>query len=540
MITLKGKDLKIPASDKYIGIVGENKVTIRQFEITNESIFDYYFKLDLQNGTYKDIMALEKNVNDDKIILNWEVLKRNLQNAGILKVQLIAFENVEDDTPIWKSTINNFIVENAINSEEEYPDPLPSEFTQMEQRVTEKHTEVLAAAEQVGEDKTTVNTALNTFADTTYPNAVQAVTGEGTRQIGFVEGEGNNQIGFIETAGSQQVGNVMAEGNKQIGLVIAEGDTQVERVQTEGAAQVSLAEGYAQIASAKAQQATEERERIEDLDVYTKKETDNTFSNALIGTANGETIEIADVQPNTDFRSVVLKGETTEIGTGDKSPANPYTLVGVENAIITVTDGTSTDEYPITTPPLYSLPDGTRDYIEVDDVANTAKLYRNVGEVVFDGVTVGKKFTHTDSYRTGGYNYAYLFISVKSNSIPSCSHFLGSDVTYKKNNVWATDVLGLTISDTITGVVSTDTNANIVSKINIFLNQQYAAGTPVTILYKLATPTTSQLTPQTIPTYSPTTIISTDKGSLDVKYNRDINKVLADLQAQIIVLGGMI
>jgi hypothetical protein len=296
----------------------------------------------------------------------------------------------------------------------------------------------------------------------------------------------------------------------------------------------------AQIASAKAQQATEERERIEGLDVYTKAEAHNTFSNALIGTANGETIEIADVQPNTDFRSVVLKGETKEVGTGDKSPDNPYVLEGVENAIITVADGTNTDEYPITTPPLYSLPDGTKDTFDVV----SGNMLRSLG---FDKFSGSENWTVNMAYQNQVETIVFSLPLPTAKPGWTIQTGVMSCFNWRNNNqIYYEDTEGFNITSSPNLVIRVNRShlaTEDAAGFKSWLAAQNTAGTPVMALYQLATPTTSQLAPITIPTYSPTSIISTDQGSLEVEYNRDINKVLADLQAQInalTALGGML
>lgn len=100
-------------------------------------------------------------------------------------------------------------------------------------------------AQQVRQDKESVEQTVNTFSSTTVPAAVQSVTDEGTRQIelvgdagttqiGHVQAEGSTQIGNVNNAGTVQVGNVNSAGTTQVGNVTSEGTTQVGRVQAKG------------------------------------------------------------------------------------------------------------------------------------------------------------------------------------------------------------------------------------------------------------------------------------------------------------------
>ena len=94
--------------------------------------------------------------------------------------------------------------------------------------------------------------------------------------------------------------------------------------------------------------------------------------------------------PNTYDDSAWLKiyGNTQEIGEGDKSPDNPYELksVGDDGGFDLVSVGNAgqlqTINFPYT---LRSLPDGTRDYIEIDDVVKKAIYQPLTNEYTFNG-----------------------------------------------------------------------------------------------------------------------------------------------------------
>ena len=70
---------------------------------------------------------------------------------------------------------------------------------------------------------------------------------------------------------------------------------------------------------------------------------------------------------------------------------------------------------------LRSLPDGTKDYIEVDDIAKTAKLATNIGELILNGSEDWRLQAQYNRI-TGLYCYS-MAISDKLNGLVICSHF---------------------------------------------------------------------------------------------------------------------
>jgi|GEM_PF-1339740 len=154
MISVKDRILDIPPSDVNIGFVGDNKIEIRQFEITEIGLFDFDFKLDLKTMTGStQIVDLVKTVEADKVILMWEVLQGHIAENGLLDIQLRAFN---DDGEKWHSNIDSLNVKNSINATDYFPSPLPSEFEQMEQRVTAIQMDVTATASEVEADRAEV------------------------------------------------------------------------------------------------------------------------------------------------------------------------------------------------------------------------------------------------------------------------------------------------------------------------------------------------------------------------------------------------
>ena len=69
MITVKAdRTVYIPASERHIGFENDNLTTRRLFEICDESLAEFNFKLDIKNTL--DIIDLQKEISDGgRIIL---------------------------------------------------------------------------------------------------------------------------------------------------------------------------------------------------------------------------------------------------------------------------------------------------------------------------------------------------------------------------------------------------------------------------------------------------------------------------------------
>lgn len=148
MIKIDGRKLIIPRGDSVIGFQGDNLVEIREFEINrfygavDLSLFD--FKLDIKAGTNKNIIDLDKEVTDDKIILTWTVLESHLVNDGLAQIQVRGFSG---SVVKWHSDVEYILVKDSINASDVFTSPLPSEFEEMEICVTAaKNTAVESAA----------------------------------------------------------------------------------------------------------------------------------------------------------------------------------------------------------------------------------------------------------------------------------------------------------------------------------------------------------------------------------------------------------
>jgi hypothetical protein len=151
---------------------------------------------------------------------------------------------------------------------------------------------------------------------------------------------------------------------------------------------------------------------------------------------------------------------------------------------------------------LRSLPDGTCDTYD----ALTGAVTRNVGVKVFDGTESG--WAKSGDYTTVTRFYYSLPGAYGDNAVNSClsSHFKSyayNSIPMEDNSIAVnySPRIYLKIANTITGILSTDDGTTRVTKLKAWLAAEYAAGTPVTVFYKLAEPVIESVDPIALPTY---------------------------------------
>ena len=145
MIKIIGRDIIIPKGGDVIGQLGDHRVETIQFAVPRYykdiDMTEFDFKLDTAFANGKDIIDLDKSVGED-IILTWLVEESHLLGSGYVQIQIRAFRG---DAEKWVSKIGTMRVGASISPVLAYPDPLPSEFAQMEQRVTALAQDALTA-----------------------------------------------------------------------------------------------------------------------------------------------------------------------------------------------------------------------------------------------------------------------------------------------------------------------------------------------------------------------------------------------------------
>lgn len=207
-IKIINRSMDIPIPERTIGYIGDNRVETRAFELARMygdvdlSTFD--FKLDTEiNGT-KNIIDLDKSVTEDKITLTWTIAESHILHAGRMSIQLRAFSEGEEK---WHSVQDYVLVQPSINATEVQPDPLPSEFEQMEQRVTVAKNAAEEAAQMATEQAGIVQQIVERAEIDVLPALNQSIEDAGQAKDlldGSIEAAGtakSNLDGSISAAG---------------------------------------------------------------------------------------------------------------------------------------------------------------------------------------------------------------------------------------------------------------------------------------------------------------------------------------------------
>lgn len=242
----------------------------------------------------------------------------------------------------------------------------------------------------------------------------------------------------------------------------------------------------------------------------------NTVETILVVTDANKTIE--------SFSGMWRDGTTTLY----------YEQCGIFEGVITADEFTPYEETTASIPITSPLYEG--DYIEVY-ADGSGKLIRKMGEVTIDGTNV--KLTGTDSFKTEGYNYAYMFKSRKlvNNHV---SNIGKGDYWNKKEGAWlqnANTSFAVVLKDEKTGVLSTDTSEERIEKFNTWLQSNL-----VTVVYELAEPTETSLTVDQVAAFkqlytfeNTTNVFYEGEAEIEIQYykNNENGEAVSGIQKQV-------
>lgn len=145
MITVKGRELIIPEGERYIGTPYDNNSEIRTFQIDRTGmngvdLSALSFRLDLEyKGGKKDTALLEKTIDEEKIVLLWNIAKGVLQEPGTLFANVRATDT--QGSVKWASFPAAMYVEKTIDTPSGYNGSL-TELEQLETRIDKKMEEM--------------------------------------------------------------------------------------------------------------------------------------------------------------------------------------------------------------------------------------------------------------------------------------------------------------------------------------------------------------------------------------------------------------
>lgn len=158
MIILKGRQMLITNLERYIGTTYDNNTEIRTFSldrvtVNNVDLAALSFRLDLEyeNGS-KDTIILEKEIQEETVLLTWTISKNVLQVPGTVFINIRGTDS--QGTVKWASLKAAMYVEDTINTPGTYTGSL-SELEQLEQRIDRK-TETLDANESQRQENETL------------------------------------------------------------------------------------------------------------------------------------------------------------------------------------------------------------------------------------------------------------------------------------------------------------------------------------------------------------------------------------------------
>ena len=253
---------------------------------------------------------------------------------------------------------------------------------------------------------------------------------------------------------------------------------------------------------------------------------------AIISNAEGATIQLTDSSDRA-LQGLTVYGKSTQDGV--PAPDNPITITNIGdsgNIIVTLTDsGTATQQLTLTVSGgLPGVPIASGGNATVDGqqyVADSIKLYSDgTGKRVSPVKTIVLDGSETYSVNASSTNTTRFYISVadiKSSLAPAlCSH-----AKYKE--IWGGDEVGFYLSSNyIVFRMPKAVVGETKDSVQKWIASQHSAGTPLTVIYQIATPTESELEKgeapnvQSVHTYYSDTNIENDSDThMDVRYVAD-------------------
>ena len=301
------------------------------------------------------------------------------------------------------------------------------------------------------------------------------------------------------------------------------------------------------------------------------------YCNALFGSADGANITVSDAVEGTPL-ALTLYGKCTETLTdssAEKSPDNPATITGIgESGSVTVTvtdaDGTAKEIAIPLSAPLYGIKHPTtgewlaRDEIRVED--GKVFLIRNIGKIQITenarniAVYAGDK-TFAEVYviqdmATYGNTYGASGVHDKKR-LAILSPLLKSGLI-NNNNTPKDIAIGypgsydrhicIRISRATLGVTSEATADEIKAAFKTWVSDYNSThDIKFDVYYLMKTADTTDVTDTeagqallALVSQNGDTITNSESADMEITYNRDINKALAEINNAIIALGGTI
>lgn len=216
---------------------------------------------------------------------------------------------------------------------------------------------------------------------------------------------------------------------------------------------------------------------------------------------------------------VKVSWEPTQEGEGDPSPDNIRPITGRDSVTITHSNDIVSNDYNIALPE--TVYGGTLD-------VETGVVTVDYHTIILDGGEVWVVSINNNYYVWWAKTAIPTAVSAGNGY---CTHYI-----YRGNN---NEVMSMYVQNNGAVAIfnSTDDYPTLYDW-KSYLAAQYAAGTPVQVCYKLATPYTIQLTPQQITALSGVNTLYADAGTLTITGREDPKHTITELKNAIISLGG--
>ena len=134
----------VSKEDCCIGYAGENQIHMLCIQKMGTDYTDWNFVLDVQQGYERNIWAVEKRIEDGKLLLAVPIKREYIARSGNVIVQLRA---TAPNGRVKKSAQLSLSVSSSINAPDVLPEVLPSEFEEYELRILDARTATENAAD---------------------------------------------------------------------------------------------------------------------------------------------------------------------------------------------------------------------------------------------------------------------------------------------------------------------------------------------------------------------------------------------------------
>lgn len=260
-----------------------------------------------------------------------------------------------------------------------------------------------------------------------------------------------------------------------------------------------------------------------------KVQVGQLWGNQLKGTLTGDTLTTADAYAAPPM-SLTVDGRSTQDGT--PTPDAPVPIDSVDSVELHASADGITDygDWPV---PLYdgtlrSLPDGTKDTLHLSYLRPSTRegwawysreVVQRCDTITFDGTTQGTSVSVVGDFRRMAWN-GYVSLGIVTVNAFMSDKFQVGNVEYGVYGSPSAPRMWLNFPS----------NMSTMALINAWL-----AENPVTVVYGLAAPVTTQLDPIELPELpAPTcTVWSDPTTGLTMKYVQDTNIVIAELREAI-------